>query len=125
MYEFKASYMKKPSNKKEPLVHLVGANIRKYRLDAGLTQQSLAQALDTEVETISRYERGLYAPPIEQIEYIALVLKIAPWVLLASTEDEPRAKKTVLENQMERLSNEDAVTLTKIIKTYVDAHGKR
>jgi Predicted transcriptional regulators len=106
-------------------VHLIGANIKKYRLVAGLTQQSLAQALGTEVETVSRYERGLYAPPIEQIEYIARLLGISPWVLLASKDEEPHSKRTLLADQIDRLSNEDATTLARIIKTYVDAHGRK
>lgn len=117
--------MTKSSNEKITLVHLIGANIKKYRLVAGLTQQSLAQALGTEVETVSRYERGLYAPPIEQIEYIARLLGISPWVLLASKDEEPHSKRTLLVDQIDRLSNEDATTLARIIKTYVDAHGRK
>jgi len=89
----------------------------------GLTQQDLAQVLGIEVETVSRYERGHIAPPIEQLSRIAGALSIPAWTLLASGKEDRASTSLALAEQMNRLSDQDVATLTKIIKAYVDAHG--
>jgi transcriptional regulator with XRE-family HTH domain len=126
MYKPKDLYMKNtlPENK-IPLVQVVGANIKALRLSSGLTQQDLAQTLGIEVETVSRYERGLYTPPVEQLEKIARALGVVAWTLMVSNAEEIDSMGLQMLEQIRRLSDEDAKTIGKIVKTYVDAHGKK
>lgn len=54
----------------------IGKRIKHLRLDNKWTQASLAEALGCESMTVSRYERGEYAPSIEMLERIANVLGV-------------------------------------------------
>ena len=54
----------------------IGKRIKHLRLDNKWTQASLAEALGCESMTVSRYERGEYAPSIEMLEQIARVLGV-------------------------------------------------
>ena len=47
--------------------------IRALRVGKRLTQAGLAEALGCEPMTISRYERGVYAPSVEALEQISTV----------------------------------------------------
>lgn len=55
-------------------VKALGKRIKALRLDRKQTQASLAEALGCEPMTVSRYERGSYAPSIEALEQIAEAL---------------------------------------------------
>lgn len=126
MCELKVLHMKiKTPGKKDSLAKIVGANIKGHRLTCGLTQHDLAQTLGIEVETMSRYERGHIAPPIEQIGRIATILGVVPATLFVSDQEDVRSQGLVLAEQMRRLSEEDVKTITKIVKTYVDAHSRK
>ena len=54
----------------------LGKRIKELRLAKGWTQAALAEALGCESMTVSRYERGEYAPSIEMLEQIANVLGV-------------------------------------------------
>jgi len=54
----------------------IGKRIKHLRLDNKWTQAALAEALGCESMTVSRYERGEYAPSIEMLERIADVLGV-------------------------------------------------
>ena len=54
----------------------LASNIRRARKQAGLTQAELASALDSEKNTVSRYERGDRLPSLEVIYQIADVLSV-------------------------------------------------
>ena len=87
--------MAKTKKARSSLTSIVGRNIRHHRARIGMTQNQLAQELGLEVETISRYERGLVAPSFIQIESICNVFGIAAWMLFV-TEDK-NSSKVVLE----------------------------
>lgn len=103
------------------LAALVGANIRRRRLAVGLIQQDLAQALGIEVETVSRYERGHIAPPIEQLGRIARVLTTPVWTLFLSAKEDKVSNSLILAEQIQRLGAKDILTITKIITAYADS----
>ncbi|MFV2948995.1 helix-turn-helix transcriptional regulator [Pseudomonas japonica] len=52
-------------------VNALGKRIKVLRLRKRLTQADLAEALGCEPITVSRYERGVYAPSIEALEQIS------------------------------------------------------
>lgn len=54
----------------------LGKRIKDLRLDKRWTQANLAEAVGCESMTVSRYERGEYAPSIEVLEQIAKALDV-------------------------------------------------
>ena len=53
-----------------------GTQVRRHRLQKGLTQEQLAEALDVSIETVSHIERGVHGPRFSLIESIMDVLKV-------------------------------------------------
>ena len=86
--------MTKAKKTRSSLTSIVGKNIRRHRIRAGMTQNQLAQELEIEIETVSRYERGVVAPSFTQIESLCNVFGITAWMLFV-TEDENRLKVVV------------------------------
>ena len=63
------------------LSQTVGANVRKYRLRRGLSQEHLAFAANLCVTTIGKIERGIANPTIDVLESIAKALRVpASWL---------------------------------------------
>ena len=56
----------------------LGERVREHRRAKGLTQESLAQALDLSVAYVSLIERGGRNPPFTTVMAIARALSIAP-----------------------------------------------
>ena len=54
----------------------IGENVKKYRLQKGLTQEKLAYKSNLSVATISKIERGLTNPTSDVIESIARALNV-------------------------------------------------
>ena len=63
-------------------IRLFGKNLRRARLDAGLTQVQLAAAAPLDRAAISRLECGERAPDLATILRISAALKLAPCDLL-------------------------------------------
>lgn len=61
-----------------PIRTLVGSRIRTHRKAKHITQAKLAEVLDCEVTTISRYERGDYSPDAEQLVKLASFFGVSP-----------------------------------------------
>ena len=60
----------------QPTAKTLGKRIKGLRVDKGWTQAALAEALGCESMTVSRYERGEYAPSVEVLEQIAIALGV-------------------------------------------------
>lgn len=60
---------------------IVGANIRKYRLEFNISQEELAARMDVDQGYISKLEAGQKNPTISTIAEAANALKIQPAVL--------------------------------------------
>lgn len=72
----------------------LGKRIKGLRVDKGWTQATLAEALGCESMTVSRYERGEYAPSIEVLEQIAIALGVGVGDFFATHDKtEPSAVK--------------------------------
>ena len=73
----------------QPAAKVLGKRIKDLRVDKGWTQASLAEALGCESMTVSRYERGEYAPSIEVLEQIASALSVGIGAFFMSQGAEP------------------------------------
>lgn len=60
----------------------IGATIRQYRLEAGVTQAVLAQKLGVSLTTVKNWERGATIPNNVHIRKVAEALNINPAKLL-------------------------------------------
>lgn len=66
----------------------LGTNIRLYRQQKGLTQESLAEKLDVSSSYIGYVERGQKSPSLQLMERISEVLEVEPALLLSKSDDE-------------------------------------
>jgi len=65
-------------------------NLRRYRLDAGLSQETLAADAGIDRTYVSALERSVYSASIDMIEKLADVIGVEPSMLL---ERPARGKK--------------------------------
>ena len=64
----------------------LGGQLRKYRLDAGLSQTQLAEEVGVAQTRISEYERGIHVPNEATLRQIAKVLNVRPALIFEATE---------------------------------------
>lgn len=62
--------------------HRVGANVKRWRKERGLSQEGLAFACDLHRTYISGVERGIRNPTVVVLDQIATALEIPAWRLL-------------------------------------------
>ena len=74
---------------REPIVRRFGHAVRKRRVEAGLSQESLARAAKVHPTYISLIERGLRDPRLTSIAKLAKALKISPADLVSEAERGP------------------------------------
>ena len=70
------------------LVKIFGSNVRKYRTEAGLSQEKLAEIADlhrTYVSDIERFQRSI---SLDNIQKIAEALNVDAYKLLKAEDDE-------------------------------------
>jgi transcriptional regulator with XRE-family HTH domain len=60
---------------------LLGKNIARFRRQALLTQEELAEKTDYSVDFIGLVERGINAPTLSRLQDIALVMGVDVWQL--------------------------------------------
>jgi len=53
-----------------------GQKVQGLRLEAGITQEQLADAVGLTIESISNIERGIFGPKFDNLEKIAEVLGV-------------------------------------------------
>lgn len=65
-----------------------GANLKRFREAAGLTQSQLGEKLGVTWQTVSNYETGMRWPrEPEMVAAMSKVLRVRPWQLLAEEGD--------------------------------------
>ena len=73
----------------------LGLRIKALRVAKGLTQAELAERCGYEPLTISRFERGTYAPGIDTLEAIAQVLGVSFQDFFSKTSTEQLASDRI------------------------------
>lgn len=64
------------------LRQIIAANVRSRRLELGLTQQAVAEAVGLTQSRIAQIERGFAAVPSDLLALLATALNTAPAMLL-------------------------------------------
>lgn len=70
------------------LLHLFASNVKRYRLEQGLSQEKLAERSGLHRTYISLVERERRNISIDNIESIAAALHIEPYLLFVNREKE-------------------------------------
>jgi transcriptional regulator with XRE-family HTH domain len=74
-----------------PALTLIGQRIREARIAKGLTQYQLAEKMDKDVSTISKYESGKMEPIARSLADLCVVLDCSSdWILVLSDTKERR-----------------------------------
>lgn len=68
------------------LAQTFGQNVRRVRLEKGMTLETLADEVGLAYSYIGQIERGQRNPTLDVVERIAGVLKVKPLSLLAAPE---------------------------------------
>ena len=64
------------------VVAVLGKNVRRFRLEAGLSQEQLAFEADMKRSYVSDLERGVRNPTVQALGRLAAALKVEPYRLL-------------------------------------------
>lgn len=97
---------------------LVGVNVKRLRQDRGMTQASLADAIQRSVDMVSRLERGDAAPSFETIAALADALGAHPAELFGGRplNDAPwQSSVQALIGRLAAGGEEEAVWVTKLL----------
>jgi transcriptional regulator with XRE-family HTH domain len=97
----------------QPLAKRIGQAIANERLKKGFTQESLAEKLGVEKETISRFERGAILPPLPRLAQLADVLSVPLTNLIRRTSARPTDQAQELGQHLEGLAPADRELVTR------------
>jgi transcriptional regulator with XRE-family HTH domain len=116
--------MKKITKGRVPLSQIVGKNIKTGRKIKGLTQSQLAQEIGVEVETVSRYERGLLAPSFPQLEKICTALAIPAWMIFSDGDNVPDTQAMCIAEILKGLSAREIEFVVSYVQLYAEYHRR-
>jgi len=107
------------------LARRLGRNIAFYRKRANLTQEKLAEAVQVESLTISRYETGGNLPSLVTLEAISMSLCV-PISELLSEKAHPRSEEgEQCFAMLELLSPDERSTVLNVLAALVDSLRKQ
>ncbi len=106
------------------ILEIIGNNLKTARTLKGLTQEQLAEELDTSDKFISMVERGQSGLSITSIVNICKFLNIEPNTLFNGITNFTNDRDTLIKNKISLLSNEDKDFLIDVLK-YILNRGNR
>ena len=89
----------------------IGEKINAYRIQRGLTQEVLADAIGVTANTISRWETAAYKVTVEDLEKLSRLFEIPIWSFLPSDIQAPTEQLQALLSATGDLPEEDLVEL--------------
>lgn len=99
----------------------LGGELRKARLVLGLTQADIAERVETDPETISRFERGATLPSLARLLDLAEALGVTIASLLGGASPRAVDELEELRHSLASLPAKDRRLAAAIIKTIVDS----
>src|SRR5471030_3207250 len=91
-------------------------NMTARRHAIGLTQAQVAERLDLDTETVSRFERAKHMPSLVTLERMAAVLATTVAELLAEEPNQPDDQSLVITSWMAALRPEDQAFARALLK---------
>ena len=94
----------------------LGHRISERRKSLNWTQDQLAERLDVDAETISRFERGATVPSLVTLDRLAAILKVSIADLLSDASATPTDQAIRISAWLESLAAEDSDYVLEQIK---------
>lgn len=94
----------------------LGGNLAQRRNELGLTQAQVAERLDVNTETISRFERGATLPSLQTLDRLANVLHTRMASLVEGVSTKPEELAQELSDVLRPLNDDDRVMLLGMVK---------
>lgn len=107
---------------KQTLMTLIGNNVRKCRMERGLTQEELANRVDVDPSTIARIEGGFRMMSIVNLHAVAEALNVSYDALLRGDDKDARIGNIVV--KLSGQTTEDLAHLEQVIQAVID-YGSR
>ena len=76
-----------------------GENLKRLRIEKGISQEDMAKKIKIHANHVSRYERGLSAPAIEVVEKMAKLLEVSIDELVSGSVNE-RMEKNINDREL-------------------------
>jgi transcriptional regulator with XRE-family HTH domain len=108
------------------LARRLGRNLSHYRKRAGLTQEQLAEAVQVEVATVSRYETGATLPSLVTLETMAALLRVSIADLLAEEAPLRSDESEQIQVMLELLSPDECRAVLEVLTSllgFLRKHG--
>lgn len=103
---------------------ILGANIRKYRKQIGITQEQLAEKIGKSVNYIGMIERGEKLPSLTTFVLIANAIGISTDILLVGlTENSYVVQDSLLHERICKLDSEKKTALYSVIDAFLNSAG--
>ena len=100
----------------ETLKRRLGEALRDARQQAGLTQAEVAELVETDPETISRFERGKALPSLVRLLALAEALKTPMGNLVGKASPSPSDEAASLLDELSLLSPRDRAVLLSVVR---------
>ena len=107
---------------KQALMSLIGNNVRRYRMERGLTQQELADMVNVDTSTIGRIEGGSRMMSILNLHAVARALSVNYCSLLQGDGVDARIRNITA--QLSDQTPEDLAYIEQIIDLVIQ-YGRR
>lgn len=102
----------------------LGEELRRARLARGLTQADLAERLDTDPETISRFERGSSLPSLTRLLDLAETLGVTVASLLGRASPRMTDELEDVGRSLLALSEPDQRLAIAVLRTIISERGR-
>ena len=102
----------------------LGKNIKEWRLRNGWTQEQLAEMLSIEIESVSRFERGIRSPSLERLAEIANALGVPISTLLDDASAHDAGKEKLIAKWLAELGDIESEFILTFVRNYLQ-HTKK
>ena len=104
------------SRDEDQLARTIGKAIARYRQQAGLTQDEVAERLEIGGEAVSRMERGIVIPTVARLVELADMFQCEAADLLTQASNRPSDQALHLNQLLARLDGEDRLLVVDVIE---------
>ena len=104
------------SDIQKALATAIGSSLALLRKRASLTQSELAEKVEVDTETVSRFERGATMPSLVTLQMLADALGTTMADLIGESSPMPNDQARVISGLLSELKSDDRLLVTGMIK---------
>ena len=101
----------------------LGKSLGLKRKQLGWTQANVAEKLELDTETISRFERGVTLPSLLTLQKLAIALNTTTSELLAESSSQPTEQAATISIWLSKLTEKDRLFLMQLIRQACEHFG--